>query len=183
MTKKNLVVFSGSNQPSFFLDIQQELILIANNLDTSLYHLWYGGGESGLMGVIPSHFHQHGGQVSSVDAQQFVSKYGTASFGTCWVMDTFTERQNILIDQGDIFLCLPGGIGTLSELFDVLVNNDVNGKDYKIIIFTYQDFFKPIIDFIFKNIESGFIRQKIIKNIHICYTGEEVLKNLKNIKL
>jgi hypothetical protein len=183
MSKKNLVIFSGSNRPSFFLNIQQELILIANNLDTSLYHVWYGGGESGLMGVIPYHFHHHGGQVSSVDAQQFVSKYGKASFGTCWVMDTFTERQNILIDQGDIFLCLPGGIGTLSELIDVLVNNDVNGKDYKIIIFSYQDFFKPIIDFIFKNIESGFIRQKIIKNIHICYTGEEVLKNLKNIKL
>ena len=37
--KKNLVIFSGSNKPSFFLDIQQELILIANNLDTSLYTL------------------------------------------------------------------------------------------------------------------------------------------------
>ena len=176
MIKKNLVVFSGSNKPSFFIDIQQELILIANNLDTSLYHLWYGGGESGLMGVIPYHFHQHGGQVSSVDAQQFVSKYGQASFGNCWVMKTFTERQNTLIEQGEIFLCLPGGVGTLSELFDVLVNNDVNGQDFKIIIFSYQDFFKPIIDFIFKNIQSGFIREKVSKNIYICQTGKEVVQ-------
>lgn len=178
MTKKNLVIFSGSNKPSFFSDIQQELILIANNLDTSLYHVWYGGGESGLMGVIPSHFHQRGGQVSSIDAQQFVSKYGQASFGNCFVMNTFIERQNTLVEQGEIFLCLPGGIGTLSELFDVLVNNDVNGKDLKIIIFSYQDFFKPIIDFIFKNIQSGFIRQKLLKNIRICSNGKEIVQTL-----
>ena len=182
MIKKNLVIFSGSNKPSFFSDIQQELILIANNLDTTLYHVWYGGGESGLMGVIPYNFHQLGGQVSSVDAQQFVSKYGQASFGNCFVMNTFTERQNTLVEQGEIFLCLPGGIGTLSELFDVLVNNDVNGKDFQIIIFSYQDFFKPIIDFVFENIQSGFIREKILKNLHICYTGTEVIQKLKDLQ-
>ena len=150
----------------------------ATTANTSLFHVWYGGGESGLMGVIPYHFHQHGGQVSSVDAQQFVSKYGQASFGDCIVMNTFTERQNSLVEQGEIFLCLPGGIGTLSELFDVLVNNDVNGKDFKIIIFSYQDFFKPIIDFIFENIQSGFIRQKLLKNLHICHKGSEVVQTL-----
>ena len=178
MTKKNLVIFSGSNKPSFFSDIQQELILIANNLDTSLYHVWYGGGESGLMGVIPSHFHQHGGQVSSVDAQQFVSKYGQASFGDCIVMNTFTERQNTLIEQGEVFLCLPGGVGTLSELFDVLVNNDVNEKEFKIIIFSYLDFYKLIIDFIFENIQSGSIRQKVLRNLYICHKGTEVVQTL-----
>lgn len=182
MTKKNLVIFSGSNKPSFFSDIKHELILIANNLDTSLYHVWYGGGESGLMGVIPSHFHQQGGQVSSVDAQQFVSKYGQASFGNCFVMNTFTERQHTLVEQGEIFLCLPGGIGTLSELLDVFVNNDVNGKDFKIIIFSYQHFFKHITDFIFENIQTGFIREKLLKNLHICYTGTDVIQKLKDLQ-
>ena len=179
---QNLVIFSGSQKPSFFSEIELELTLIANNLDTSLYHVWYGGGESGLMAVIPSLFHHRGGQVSSVDARQFVSKFGVASFGNCWVMETFDERQKTLVNKGDIYLCLPGGIGTLSELLDVLVNNDVNGKELQIIIFSYQDFFKDIIHFIYNNIESGFVRESVLRNITICKTGQQVIDKLQDVR-
>ena len=95
-------------------------------------------------------------------------------------MDTFTERQNKLVEKGDIYLCLPGGVGTMSELFDVLVNNDVNKKDLKIIIYSYQNFYQDIIKFIKNNIKSGYIREKIMKNIFVFENHEDIISFLNN---
>ena len=176
--KKNIVIFSGSNKPNYFNEIEKDLITISNNIDVEKYNLYYGGGESGLMGVIPYNFYKRNGKVYGIDAKQFVNKYGKASFGETHIMDTFTERQNTLISKGDIFLCLPGGIGTISELFDVLVNNDVNEKSYKVILFSYNNFFEDIIKFIYNKIDGKFIRVKILNNLVICKSVEQVVKEL-----
>ena len=176
--KKNIVIFSGSNKPKYYDDIEKDLILLSNKINVDKYNLYYGGGESGLMGVIPYHFHKRNGNVYGIDAKQFVDKYGKASFGETYIMDTFIERQNTLISKGDIFLCLPGGIGTISELFDVLVNNDVNGKNNKVILFSYNNFFEDIVKFIYKKIDENFIRVKILNNLVICKYIEEVIKEL-----
>ena len=176
--KKNIVIFSGSNKPNYFNKIEKDLIIISNNIDVEKYNLYYGGGESGLMGVIPYNFHKRNGKVYGIDAKQFVDKYGKASFGETLVMDTFTERQNVLVSKGDVFLCLPGGIGTISELFDVLVNNDVNDKSFKVILFSHNDFFEDIIKFIHDKINEKFIRVKILNNFVICKSVEQVVKEL-----
>ena len=129
------------------------------------------------MGIIPYNFYGKNGNVYGIDAKQFVEKYGKASFGETYVMDTFIERQNKLVSKGDIFLCLPGGIGTISEL---LVNNDVNKRNCKVILFSYNNFFHEIINFLRNKIEEKFIREKIFDNLVICNTCEEIIKELAN---
>ena len=179
MKKINLAIFSGSNKPYFYEEIKKDLEIIAYNLNKNKYNIWYGGGESGLMGVIPYNFHQKGGEVFSVDAKQFVEIYGSASFGKTYVMETFNERQQGLLNNGDIFLCLPGGVGTLSELFDVLVNIDVNKRDYKIILYSYKDFYKNIINFLEEKREEGFIKPRVFENI-IVYNDANSLIDFFN---
>lgn len=175
MKKINLVIFSGSNRPSFFEEIKIDLEKIACNLNKDKYSVWYGGGETGLMGLIPYNFYLKGGEVFSVDAKQFVETYGSASFGKTYVMDTFNERQQRLLNSGDIFLCLPGGIGTLSELFDVLVNIDVNKKDFKIILYSYKNFYKNIINFLKDKNREGFIKSRVLENIVICCNYKDII--------
>tara|TARA_Y100000991_G_scaffold212797_1_gene197498 strand:+ start:1252 stop:1803 length:552 start_codon:yes stop_codon:yes gene_type:complete len=175
MKKINLVIFSGSNKPSSFEEIKIDLEKIARNLKKDKYSVWYGGGETGLMGIIPYNFHLKGGEVFSVDAKQFVEIYGSASFGKTYVMDTFNERQQGLLNSGDIFLCLPGGIGTLSELFDVLVNIDVNKKDFKIILYSYNNFYKNIIEFLEDKKREGFIKSRVLENIIIYDNSKDII--------
>ena len=182
MKKTNLVVFSGSNKPNFYDDIYLELKNISDNLDVKKYNLWYGGGEAGLMGIIPYNYHLRGGEVFSVDAKQFVDNYGSASFGKTYIMDTFNERQNNLLSKGDIFLCLPGGVGTMSELFDVLVDNDVNKKNSKIIIYSYNNFYKDIIKFIEEKSKEGFIKSDNLDNIQIFSKSEDIFNFLNNFE-
>lgn len=174
----NLVVFSGSNQPNFYDDIKQELEMMAQSIDISKFVIWYGGGEEGIMSVLPSAFHKKGGKVCSIDWEYFVKNYGSASFSTNYVMDTFEKRQASLIQKGDVYLCLPGGVGTLSELFDVLVYNDVHKKDKKIILFSFRDFFHPIQHFLQEKTEQGFIKPRNLKNIIIVTEWKDVIRVL-----
>jgi uncharacterized protein (TIGR00730 family) len=178
MKKINLAIFSGSNKPSFFEEIKIELEKLAGNLNKDKYNIWYGGGETGLMGIIPYNFHKKGGEVFSVDAKQFVDIYGSANFGTTYVMNTFNERQQGLLNKGDIFLCLPGGVGTLSELFDVLVNIDVNKKDFKIILYSFNDFYKDIINFLNDKHKDGFIKSRVLDNLVIYDNVEDIMEYL-----
>ena len=69
--KKRLVIFSGSNKLINDDQLNNNLKIIANNLDISKYQVWYGGGNTGIMGIIPKNFHYRKGEVYSVDAKQF----------------------------------------------------------------------------------------------------------------
>lgn len=182
MEKINLVIFSGASKPVFYDKIKKELIYIADNLDKCKYNVWYGGGESGLMGIIPSHFDKKDGCVYSINAKQFVDIFGVDSFSTTYVMDTFNERQNNLIEKGDIFLCLPGGVGTISELFDVLTDNDINNENIIILIYSYNNFYKDIIHFLNIKIKEGLIKENIFDNLKVFKNSKDIINFLKNYK-
>lgn len=180
--KKRLVIFSGSNKLINDQTLFSNLEYIGKNLNINNFEVWYGGGNSGIMGIIPKTFSEKNGDVYSVDARQFIEKFPNEEiFGTRYIMETFNERQNGLVEKGDLYLCLPGGVGTISELFDVLVNNDVNGKNCKIILYSYNNFYEEIINFIKKNISFGYIRFHILDNIFVFDNCNDIINFLNTV--
>lgn len=177
---KNLILFSGSNKPEFYNEIKKELENIGQNLNPLKFNLWYGGGKEGLMSILPLSFYNIGGNVFSIDWKEFVHKYGSISYFQNKIVNTFWERQHELIQEGDIYLCLPGGVGTLSELFDVLVENDIYHRNKKIILFSYKNFFHDILVFLKEKIQIGFIKERHLENIKIFQTSDEILSFLNN---
>lgn len=174
----NLVVFSGSNKPTFYNEIEKELHFIGENLDKSKFMVFYGGGEEGIMSVLPRAFSRSGGEVCAIDWEHFVNRYGTASFGRTFTTTTFEQRQKELLSKGDIYLCLPGGVGTMSELFDVLVSNDVHKMKKKVVLFSFRNFFSDIQQFLYKKTKEGFIKPIHLQNTFVLKTPEEVLQFL-----
>lgn len=178
--KTNIVIFGGSNKPPFFDDLKNNLVNLANNIDIDKYDIWYGGGDSGLMGIIPKRFSDNGGYVYAINAKQFVDKYGIPPFiKKTIIKDTYDERQLELINKSDIVICLPGGVGTLSELFDTFVNNIYNNKNINIIIYNYNNYYNDIINFIYKNIETGLIKKELLNNVNIFNDISEIADYLK----
>lgn len=155
MGSLKLGIFSSSRtiQDQNYLVQLEEM---GNNLPLNI-SLFYGGGDAGAMGVIPKIFDYRGGSVTGIDCKKFNEKYGSPSFGKTIVYDSFEERQRQLLEASNVILCLPGGVGTLSELFDVIVSNDLSIKKRKIILFNWQGFFDPIITFIKNNVQKKYI--------------------------
>ncbi len=175
---KNLVIFSGSRNQIDDNKLNSILKEIGGKIDNSIYDVWYGGGKSGIMGIIPQEFYNKKGKVFSVNIEQFLE--ASENIGEQIVLNSYCERQKTLIETGDIFLCLPGGLGTISELFDVLVNITYSNKDSLILLYSYNDFYKEIITFLFQNINSGYISEEVIDNLRIFYDHEELIKFLNN---
>jgi uncharacterized protein (TIGR00730 family) len=175
---KNIVIFGGSNKPIFHKKLNQELENLGSRLNIKKFKIWYGGGKEGIMATVPMAFSKQGGLVGTVDWNKFVEKYGNVREFENEIEETFHSRQKKLIEKGNLYLCLPGGVGTLSELFDVLVENDVQDAKKKIIIFSFEDFFRDIESFLNHKVKEQFIKKKLLENVFIFKNIEEILNFL-----
>lgn len=153
----NLGIFSGSKKASHFEDLRVKLTQLGRQLDPSRYTVVYGGGTSGVMGIVPSIFAQQGGQVLAIDWQRFTEKFGFIEFGETQIYERFDDRQSALIAKSDVVLVLPGGIGTLSELFHILTLNDIGVSKTPVIIFNYNGIYDDILRFIKDRMGDGYI--------------------------
>ena len=187
LIKTNLVIFGGSNKPTFYDALNKQLKYIGLHLDTEKFKIWYGGGNEGIMATVPTVFMKKGGFIGSVDWKKFVNQSSLAEsvennffHFEKQVEETFHERQKKLIEKGDLYLCLPGGVGTLSEVLDVLVQNDTQGTKKIIVMFSFQGFFRDIELFLRNKEQEQFIKKELLDSIFFIDNADEILNFLNN---
>ena len=118
--KKNVVIYCGSrygNNPAF----SALAGMIGEYLGKNGYTLIYGGGSIGLMGVAADAAMAAGGEVIGIIPEVFIAReQAHRSITKLIEVKNMTERKEKMIASGDIFLVLPGGIGTMEEFFDTI---------------------------------------------------------------
>ena len=85
------------------------------------------------------------------------------------------ERKMKMIKISDIFLILPGGLGTLDELFDVWTTKQLNQHNKIIILLNYEHFFDDLIIFLEKTVTEGFLAENHKNQLKICNTIDEAI--------
>jgi len=183
--KQTIGIFSASKTPDNIEEIKKELLEIANKININNYNIVYGGGNIGLMGIIPIQFCKNGGDVTGFDIQMFVTNDANGEiikYGKQVICKTFDERQEQIIINSDIILVLPGGLGTVYELLQVLVYNDLklwqNNKKRKVILFNHDDYFKHVMDFIHHGIDKKLIKESTLDNLVLCDNPDQVIQAL-----
>lgn len=89
-------------------------LLVANN-----YDLVWGGSNSGLMEVIASSVENKGGKIFGISTTLFVDELRPGEYEKM-VMKTLEERKAMMLEKGDAFILLPGGLGSLDEITEIL---------------------------------------------------------------
>lgn len=179
--KINLGIFGGS---CFGTDIQMKnnIKKIAENINKDKYQVCFGGGNSGIMAMIPEIYSERGGEVLGINWVGF-TKYGKQKFGKEILYDTFRDRQYNLLLKSNIFLCLPGGLGTVSELVEVLMNNGSNfwndEKPKKIIVYNYNNFYDPIKEMVKKQKDNGFLHYPDKLSVVFLEDYDDIIEQLK----
>ena len=182
--KHRIGIFSGSRFPideKAKSGLVKDLLEITNSLNPQKHVVVYGGGASGLMSVIPKEFDVRGGQVVGIDARIFVEKYGAARFGQQYVEDTFDSRQKRLIETADVFLALPGGVGTVYEVMEVMTYNDLKlwkrdpTRVRRIIVFNHCGAYDGLKSHIQEAVEAGYVVASSAEAVVWCDTVEEVV--------
>lgn len=120
--------------------------------------LVYGGGRSGLMGVVAQATRAAGGRVVGVIPQALVDKeLANHDCDELHIVHTMHERKAMMAERSDAFLALPGGIGTLEELFEVWTWRQLGYHDKPIGLLDVDGYYRHMLDFLRHSVQSGFM--------------------------
>ncbi len=121
--------------------------------------LVYGGGRAGLMGAIADSVLAGGGHVLGVITRQLVDmEKAHTSLPDLRIVDTMHERKTAMVQHARAFIALPGGVGTLDELFEVLSWAQLGLHTHPIGILNVDGFYDTLLTFIREMQRHGFLR-------------------------
>jgi len=119
----------------------------------------YGGGNVGLMGALADGALSQKGEVIGVIPKSLMEKeLGHGGVTELYVVGSMHERKQLMVDLSDGFIALPGGFGTLDELFETLTWLQLSFHDKPVGILNIGAFFDGLIDFISHMSQSGFLK-------------------------
>jgi uncharacterized protein (TIGR00730 family) len=121
--------------------------------------LVYGGGNVGLMGVIADEVLRLGGEVSGVIPRALVEReVGHNGLTRLFVVADMHERKAMMANLADGFIAMPGGMGTLEELFEMLTWSQLGIHRKPIGLLNVQGFYDALVGFIAHASGQGFVR-------------------------
>lgn len=121
--------------------------------------LVYGGGHVGLMGAVADGALSQNGEVIGVIPQSLMEKeLGHGGVTELRVVTSMHERKQMMVDLSDGFIALPGGFGTLDELFETLTWLQLSFHDKPVGLLNVGGFFDGLVDFIGHMSHNGFLK-------------------------
>jgi uncharacterized protein (TIGR00730 family) len=121
--------------------------------------LVYGGGKVGLMGIIADEVLRVGGEVTGVIPTQLVEReVGHTGLTHQFIVKDMHERKAMMAKLADGFVAMPGGMGTLEELFEMLTWSQLGIHAKPIGLLNVEGFYDGLVGFIQHASAQGFIR-------------------------
>src|SRR5439155_9430175 len=118
-------------------------------------------GHVGLMGVLADAVLAGGGRVVGVIPQFMIDKeLAHAGLTELVVVETMHQRKAVMADLSDAFVALPGGYGTLDELFEILTWAQLGIHKKPIGLLNVEGFYDPLLAWIEKALAEGFLKAK-----------------------
>lgn len=157
---KSICVFCGSNSGSnpSYTQAAQDLgkLLVQKNIS-----LVYGGASIGLMGVIADIVLALGGKAYGVIPKSMLKKeVAHEGLTELFVVESMHERKQKMYDLSDGFIALPGGLGTLDELFEILTWAQLGFHQKPCGILNTEAYFDNLLNFLDHIIEEKFMKEK-----------------------
>ena len=175
MTTKIMAVYCGhntGNNPNYARDAEKLGELMAENKIT----LVFGGGSVGLMGTVALAVQKHGGAIVSVSTPNVVALQEPVLEGVeTELKDNILERKARMIELANAYCILPGGIGTLNELTDILTMHQVK-EMYRPVYFLNTDgYWNGFGTLLKRMIRAGFVKHQTEYNMQVFQTPEEII--------
>jgi uncharacterized protein (TIGR00730 family) len=138
--------------------------------------LVYGGGKLGLMGLIADSVLDWGGHVYGVIPQALVDiEVAHPRLTELHTVANMHERKAKMTDLADAFLALPGGVGTLDELFEAWSWNALGYHKKPLCLLNVEGYWEGMIEFIDHATQSGFLSLQRRRQLLVASTPEEAL--------
>lgn len=146
--------------------------------------LIYGGGNVGLMGVIADAVIENKGKSVGVITNFLKDKeLGHPGITKMEVVESMSERKNLITHLSDAFIAMPGGFGTLDEVMEVLTYFQLGISEKPVGFLNADGYFDDLIRFLDHATNEKFVKIQHRQNIVIGNSAEEILEKILNFKL
>jgi uncharacterized protein (TIGR00730 family) len=177
MKAKSIVVFCGSKSGANPL-YEQAAKKLGNLLGENNIRLIYGGGNRGLMGAVANAVLEKGGTVTGIIPEllnQWEQQHDEIT--ELIVVENMHVRKRLLYEKADAAIILPGGFGTMDELFEILTWNQLSIHDKPIYILNTAGFYDTLIAHMQRMMQEGFLYNNPDSTFTVVSNPEDIFKN------
>ena len=141
--------------------------------------LVYGGGRSGLMGILADAALQAGARVIGIIPQALVDReHAHRGCTELLIVDTMHERKRLMAEHSNAFLALPGGIGTFEEFFETWTWRQLGYHDKPLGLLNQAGYYDSMLEFLRHGVSQGFMDEGQMRLIEIGDQATPLLKRL-----
>lgn len=152
-------------------------ILAENGLE-----LVYGGAQVGLMGAVADAVLDHGGTVIGVIPGMLSQEVAHPGLTELHVTSTMHERKARMFDLSDAFIALPGGLGTLEELFEIMTWSQLGAHGKPCGLLNIKNYYGKLMDFLSHTADQGFIHHNHLDIIAMSHDPEQLLDHFRSYR-
>ncbi|MBC3869047.1 LOG family protein [Undibacterium oligocarboniphilum] len=174
---KNICVYCGSSPgiSPIYADAARQL---ARTLVSQQLNLVYGGGNVGLMGIIADEVMLCGGHVTGVIPQALMNKeVGHHGLTQLHIVRNMHERKAMMAELSDAFIAMPGGIGTLEELFEIMTWAQLGFHEKPVGLLNPAGFYDGLLQFLNHTQQQGFMRPA---HLDLLFASDDPLQLLQH---
>jgi uncharacterized protein (TIGR00730 family) len=154
---KSICVYCGSNsglRPTYAVRAKA----LGERIAAEGLALVYGGGNVGLMGIVADTVLEAGGEVIGVIPQQLVDlEVAHRGLTKLEIVGSMHERKSRMFDLSDAFVALPGGFGTMDEMFEMLTWRQLGLGEKPCAFLDVDDFYDPLLQMIDRMVAERFL--------------------------
>lgn len=153
---------------------------LGNGIAQRGWKLIYGGNYVGCMAALADGARAGGARIVGITPQLLVDK-GIADRKCDELLVTagMRERKAMMEQHGDAFIALPGGIGTLEEVFEILVGRHLGFHNKPIVLLNIAGFYNPLLQMLQHGLQEGFIRKDAVELMFVTAEVEAALNHLQ----
>jgi uncharacterized protein (TIGR00730 family) len=180
---KSICVYTGASLsiPEEYHDAAKE---IGRIIATTNYQLVYGGGNTGLMGTVSSSVMDNAGKVLGITTKQLAEiEHINTKITEARVVENMHIRKNMMFENSDMFLILPGGYGTLDEFFEIITWKQLEIHSNPVLVYNYNGYWDPLKVLFESMKKEGFIKQHHIDMVTFINSPTELVTLLQNYKV
>ncbi len=181
MPIKSTAVYLGSkggNSPLF----EESAYNLGRELALNGISVVYGGTTVGTMKALAEGVLSPGGDVTGVFPKKFLYRGILNENITRTILtEDLKERKAKMEELSDAAIILPGSYGTMDELFEYAVNNQLDSLGRPIFVLNLNGFYDPLLMQLDTMVKYGFLTEPLRKMVHNCRDIEEIIKLIKEI--
>ena len=180
MEIKNVSIFCGAHEgknPLYAMEARK----IAAILSKQGINIVFGGGNVGLMKIISDEALDNGVEVLGISLKSLHKlELVNPRLKEVVVADTLLDRKDVFMDRSDAFIVLPGGVGSLDELAEVMASNQLGIINKPIGILNTAGYYDDLISWMKKAVDEGFISHANFDDLIISDSCEDLVKKVIN---